>query len=54
MPDGIGHLLADINRKLLNIACLSNNKKIINIVNDLLYEDLPKIIQYIKEKNEKH
>jgi len=50
MPDGTLSLKTEINRKLENIKILTNQKRIQELTDELLFEDLPKLYKLIEKK----
>jgi len=50
MPDGLLNLKTEINLKLENIKILTNHKKIQDLVDELMLEDLPKLYELLEEK----
>jgi len=46
----ITHLKSEINLKLENIKILTNRKKIRELTDEILFEDLPKLYKLIEKK----
>jgi len=46
----ITHLKAEINFKLENIKILTSRKKIRELIDEILFEDLPKLYKLIERK----